>query len=563
MVDRLGRMAKEGARWEAEGPNTGRRGSGGVKARTSDQPLVGLTWRVAVVMRLAMTLLVFVSPMWARAETAAREGRTLKIANRSIVELHGIAGYSAADRIAAVEGRLDRAIERSPSPRVSLVDVENGTRVLMDGEPIFMVTLADVDGQIGETPRLVAEEAKKRLERVLADLAMQNSRPYLIRAATASGIATLVYLALLWLIRLTMRGVSRRLTRGAEQGARKFRVSGVSLLDVGRVLRLVRLLLILLGWSVGIMMTVTWLAFILTQFPYTRPWGEELELNLIHAAREGALSIARTLPDLAVVVVIIFLAVGIIRMAGWFFDRVEAGRIHVPWLEAESVRPTRRLFNFAAWVFAIVMAYPYLPGSDTEAFKGLSVLIGLMASLGGSSIVGQIASGLTLMYARTVRVGDYVRIGESEGTVTEIGMIATRIRTGLGEELVLPSATVLGSVTKNYSRAFPGTGYVVDTTVTIGYATPWRQVHAMLLEAASRTPGVAEAPPPIVRQLALSDFYIEYRLAAYTPLEAPPRANRSPERTPREHSRHVQPLRCSDHVPALPLRSARTPSGAS
>lgn len=521
MVDRVGRMAKEGARWEAEGPNTWRRGRGGAKARASDQPLVGLTRRATVVMRIAMVLLVLVSPMWARAEAGARDGQTLKIANRSIVELHAIAGYSAADRIAAVEARLERALERSSSPLVTLDDVENGTRILIDGEPIFMVTPADVDTQIGETPRIVAEEAKKRLERVLVDLAMQKSRPHLIRATTAAAIATLVYLIFLLLIRLTVRLIGRRLARGAEKGARKLRVKGVSLLDVSRALRFVRFLLILLSWGVGVVMTVTWLAFVLTQFPYTRPWGEELELNLITGAREGALSIARTLPDLAVVVVIIVIAVGIIRVAGWLFDRIEVGRIHVPWLEAEVVRPTRRLFNFAAWVFAIVMAYPYLPGSDTEAFKGLSVLIGLMASLGGSSIVGQIASGLTLMYARTVRVGDYVRIGESEGTVTEIGMIATRIRTGLGEELVLPSATVLGSVTKNYSRAFPGTGYVVDTTVTIGYATPWRQVHAMLLEAASRTPGVAGTPPPIVRQLALSDFNIEYRLAAYTPLEAP------------------------------------------
>jgi small-conductance mechanosensitive channel len=158
------------------------------------------------------------------------------------------------------------------------------------------------------------------------------------------------------------------------------------------------------------------------------------------------------------------------------------------------------------------MAYPYLPGSDTEAFKALSVLVGLMLSLGGSSIVGQAASGLVVLYTRTLRVGEYVRIDGNEGTIVELGTFTTRIRTGLGEELTLPNSLVLGSVTRNYSRAVRGPGYILDTTVTIGYDAPWRQVHAMLIEAARRTPGVLAEPPPAVFQTGLSDFYPVYRL---------------------------------------------------
>jgi small-conductance mechanosensitive channel len=133
---------------------------------------------------------------------------------------------------------------------------------------------------------------------------------------------------------------------------------------------------------------------------------------------------------------------------------------------------------------------------------------------------------MILMYTRTFKRGDYVRIGDNEGTVTELGMFSTRIRTGLGEEITLSNSTVIASTTKNYSRAVQGTGYVLDTVVTIGYGTPWRQVEAMLLEAARRTDDVAENPAPIVRQTALSDYYVEYRLIAYTPLERPaPRAD--------------------------------------
>jgi small-conductance mechanosensitive channel len=176
-------------------------------------------------------------------------------------------------------------------------------------------------------------------------------------------------------------------------------------------------------------------------------------------------------------------------------------------------------------VFALAMAYPYIPGSGTEAFKGVSVLLGLMLSIGASGIVGQAASGLILMYTRTYRPGEYVRIGDNEGTVVEMGMFTTRIRTGLGEELTLPNSLALSAVSKNYSRTVKGVGFVLDTTVTIGYDAPWRQVHAMLIEAAHRTSGVLSDPTPRVFQTALSDFYVEYRLVCQAvPSEPSPRA---------------------------------------
>jgi small-conductance mechanosensitive channel len=100
-------------------------------------------------------------------------------------------------------------------------------------------------------------------------------------------------------------------------------------------------------------------------------------------------------------------------------------------------------------------------------------------------------------------------------------MFATRLRTGRGEELILPNTIVLANTTRNYSRADAGRGFVLQVKVTIGYATPWRQVHAMLLEAARRTPDVVSDPAPFVIQAALSDFYVEYELVATATSEAP------------------------------------------
>ena len=190
-----------------------------------------------------------------------------------------------------------------------------------------------------------------------------------------------------------------------------------------------------------------------------------------------------------------------------------------------TVRATRGLVHIGVWLFALAMAYPYLPGSDTEAFKGITVLLGVMISLGSSNFVGQAMSGLILTYSRTLHVGEYVRIAEVEGTVTEMGTFATRIRTGLGEELTLPNTLIVGAVTKNYSRTVKDKGYIVDTVLTIGYDTPWRQVHAMMIEAARRTEGILPTPAPHVFQTALSDFYVEYRLVAQAVASAPrPRA---------------------------------------
>jgi small-conductance mechanosensitive channel len=155
----------------------------------------------------------------------------------------------------------------------------------------------------------------------------------------------------------------------------------------------------------------------------------------------------------------------------------------------------------------------------------VTVFVGLMLTLGGSSLVAQGASGLILMYSHTLRVGEYVRVGDDEGTVQELGAFTTKIRTGLGEELSLPNSLVLGTVTRNYSRTAQGPGYVVDTNVTIGYDTSWRLVESMLCEAARRTPGILATPAPRVFKMALSDFYVEYRLVAQaSPTEPRPRA---------------------------------------
>ena len=165
---------------------------------------------------------------------------------------------------------------------------------------------------------------------------------------------------------------------------------------------------------------------------------------------------------------------------------MQSGRFQLFGIDDQLAEPTRKLLVAVIWLFAVAMAYPYLPGAQTDAFKGLSVLVGLMISLGASSIVGQAAGGFTLLYARTMAVGDLVRIGDVDGQVLQIGLFTTRLRNLMGVEISIPNNVVLGGQLHNYSRNPDGPGLWLETGVTIGYDSPWRQVHRLLLDAAAQ-----------------------------------------------------------------------------
>jgi small-conductance mechanosensitive channel len=465
-------------------------------------------------------------PQSIAAERAARDSMPVKVANRTVIVLRGpIAGYSGSERAKSTMERIHALLEVEPHPQIAFEDAEEGkvTRVLLAGKLGFTVTPVDIDVNSGETTQIVAREAAKRLEQAIGEWREHGRPRYLVIAAALSAVATLVYGAVLWLLVHGNHWIGGRLSAAAAAQSQRLRVGGVRLLDAAHVLLFTRRTFTLVIWVLALALTSGWLTFVLEQFPFTRPWGEELEGNLLGLLKDVTLAIAGAMPGLLLVVVIFMIARAIVRMVAVFFDRVEKGRVDIKWLDADTVQPTRRIFNFVVLVFALAMAYPYLPGADTEAFKGLSVLVGLMVSLGGASVIGQAFNGLILMYTRAYRRGEYVRVGDNEGTIVDLSMFTTRLRTGMGEEITLPNSTVMAASIKNYSRAVDGTGYVVDTVVTIGYSTPWRQVEAMLLEAARRTPDIVSDPAPIVRQTALSDFYIEYRLAAYTPVETPAR----------------------------------------
>jgi small-conductance mechanosensitive channel len=458
----------------------------------------------------------------AKAPASAPEAALLKVANRTVIVLRGpIGGYRAQERADAGQARIRDALGTQALPAVRTEELSEGTRVVVGGITAFVVRPIDIDADAGETTATMAREAAKRLEAAFVARAEQRSPRYLAMAALTSLAATLVLGALLWLIMQVRRWADARVARAADEQTSKLRAIGLAF-GGGQVLAITRPLLRFLVLLAMLVLTCVWLAFVLEQFPYTMPYGERLGDELASLFGRAGLAVIEALPGLLLVVVIFLIARAVNRMLRLLFDRVERGHVRLAWLDANAAGPTRRIAAIVVWVFALAMAYPYLPGANTEAFKGLSVMVGLMVSLGGAGMIGQAFAGLALMYNGSIRAGEYVRISEVEGTVVELGMVVTRIRTGLGEVITLPNSAVTSTPIKNYSRAFEGTGFVLDTTVTIGYATPWRQVQAMLIEASLRTEGIVkEKPEPQVRQTALSDFHVQYRLIAYSSVRKP------------------------------------------
>lgn len=504
-------------------------------------------WRFGLVWLLSLMVggqAAVAAPPAAEASAAAAAPNAVTLVNRRIVELRAVlGGDSAAQRAEMARQALRDAVRREGPGVVTTTPAGPALRFEVDGSPVFYLVAEDLaDGGLGGHGGLLEAAGQKVATRLTDALRaareMRDPRAQAVAAAHALA-ATLALAVAAWgLLRVRRRGLAwlgawaarwqapgdgpgpaHGATGSAAAGPR----SGPGVLLGRHVWQVLQAAVAVLTLVLSLVLLDLWASYVLQRFAYTRPWGEALTQWLLDLLARFALGTAAALPGLATALLIFALARLVTRASSAVLGQVERGELHLGWLDVDTAGPTRRVGNLLVWLFALAMAYPHLPGADSESFKGVSVLAGLMLSLGASGVVGQAVSGLTLMYARALRVGEYVKIGDTEGTVTAVGLFTTRVHTGMGEEVSLPNAHVMGLPVRNFSRLVPDGRFVLHTAVTIGYATPWRQVQAMLLEAARRTAGVAQQPAPYVIQTALSDFYVEYRLCCQGSRAAPDR----------------------------------------
>lgn len=451
-------------------------------------------------------------PLKANTSDDKAETFPVEFMNREIFTVRtGFMGFTKKERALGIKNRIEMAIEQGGDDHVSIRPTPEGGRFIeLNGIAVFQVKPEDVDSLIGESIDDAAKNAAENLRIAVSEFRQQGNTSVLAKGIGLTVFASILFYLTCLVVFWGEKKIIARLRNWLVNHQNKLALA----IQPHQAIKAFIVLTNFSKWAIVAIAAYQWAAFCLRLFPFTRPWGEKLHGYLVGTVQEIVLAMVSALPGLLVVLLIVLLTRFASQMLKAFFAKIESGDVSVAWMDEDTAKPTRKLTQGLLWLFALAMAYPYFPGSNTEAFRGLSVLVGIMLSIGGSGVVGQAASGLIMIYSRVLREGEYVKIGEIEGLVTMVGIFSTKVRTSNGEEVNVPNSLIGNSMTVNSSRLAEGEGLMVHTTVTIGYNTPWRQVHGMLLQAAGNAPGLRSDPKPYVAQTALSDFYVEYRLTA-------------------------------------------------
>ena len=443
------------------------------------------------------------------------KARTVYIFHQPIVMLQAKFGLSTPEeRVLRIRNTLRSLSEEDMRHPVQILPVQRygqqGRLFVINGKPLMLLAESDLDEGDDLTLDQAAQRVLARFNAQRTSLIDQYSSSYLTLATVKVLAGTAVLILLYYLAFRSWSRVKAYFTARIllKKGWIPYRWR--SLLGAVEV-HAYALLMILLS----IVAFYLWLSWLFRLYPWTRVWGESLGDWSVNVIQRIALAIVSAFPGLLIVAIIFLLTAFILKLLKILLRRVETRKLQVPGLHPETVGATRKLISVMVWLFALSAAYPFLPGANSLAFKGVSVFFGLMLTLGSAGVMNHAMSGLVLIYSRALRKGDVIRIGDNEGLVSEIGMLATKIITRESYVVTVPNAVVVSGKITNLSAQNPGGGVNLTTGVTIGYDTPWRQVHAMLELAASRTQGIDPQHKPLVRQLSLMDWYIAYELQVH------------------------------------------------
>jgi small-conductance mechanosensitive channel len=474
---------------------------------------------------LAPALLVFLlgvsalhaAPAAEALDPAIRDGITVMHAGEELFRVRRpIGGLDVKQRATAIGSRLDLALrELDPSTaRLAIVGGAETHDVYLG--PRLIVSVTDADAAAENTSREArAAQLQQRLELVLKQANEAASAAGRARLIVTVLVAVLL-LALLWsILGRGARALLNRLNAGASarRGLRLGRAEILSGSQVAETLStmvgVARALLLLLA-------SVATAVFVLSLHPRTRPAAMQLEEGSLDALSSIGRAIAGYLPNLVYIALIIVIARVLIGITRGLFEQIGRGEIYFRGFYREWAQPTYSITRFILVVFTIILLYPYLPASNSVAFQGVSVLVGLIVSIGSASAIANVIGGLVITYMRAFKVGDRVRIGDTEGDVVSRDAFVVQLRTIKNVEVTIPNSLVLNSHVINQSAAARAAGLILHTSVTIGYDAPWRRVHELLRAAAAATPGVESDPAPFVLQTALNDFHVSYEINAHT-----------------------------------------------
>ena len=408
-----------------------------------------------------------------------------------------------------------------------------------DGNRSFILEVTSNDAQAAQRPlKALADDWFKIIQDEIAQYREKHSRQRQLFAMTATVVATLILVILILVINRLVATMRRYLGSWQETRAQPLRFQNLDILTVRAQGLLLQHLLSVLRWLLIICCFFSYSLVITFFFPQTEELGGEIINFFTREFASAWATLVNFLPDLFMIVVTIFIARFFLRVNRLVFDALEAGRISWPGFYPDWARPTRDLLTLLIWGVTVAIIFPYLPGSHSPAIQGLGLLGGALLTVGGAGTVASLISGYVIIYSRAFQEGDVISFDNYQGIVEQKSVLATQIRSLNGEILTIPNSALQSKSIINYSavvRDFK-LPLALQTTITLGYDVPWRQVHQVLVAAARTTPEVLTEPAPFVLQTSLDDFYVSYQLKAFI---------NQPEKLPQIYSNLLQNIQ--DH----------------
>jgi len=483
---------------------------------------------IAVASFAVLALMPVPSQAWADEESATvqeQQGYPVVVDGYEVFRVRQNLGAATAEqRAERISARLEElATAEDFDPRAIQVAEEGGVTTVRYRDQLI-VTINDAEAQGTGLPRqALAKQYAALIQEKLTVAREQHSARYLWHAAAYAVLTILIYVVVVWLIVASSRRLLNAIQTSAKARIHSIKIQQSEILHGDRLARLLAAASRLVRAALLAIITYIALAKSFSYFPWTREHSQRLLGYIVSPLISMGQALLAYLPKAFYILVIVAATHIVLRFVRVLARELERGRIQFAGFYPEWVQPTYKIVRVLLFAFATVMIYPYLPGEQSPAFKGISVFLGVLFSLGSTSAVANFVAGIILIYTRGFRIGDWVTIGDNTGEVVQQSMLATHVRTIRNEEITIPNSVVLGSYVTNFSLQAKEKGLALHTSVTIGYDAPWRTIHKLLIDAALKTRLILHDPPPFVLQAELEDSYVKYEINAYTdqPLQMP------------------------------------------
>ena len=440
---------------------------------------------------------------------------TVTVDGEDLFSVVGVSARPAKKRAADITERIVEVAKLGLStPNLKIQDTEFGPAIYIDGLYITTVTQVDVDYEGLDAPTL----AKRIGERVQEEIEGYRNR------RSEAGFTASLITAISWTLAFAAFSVAlflggRYLRKRADQRTvawvQRVEQSTGKIVKADTIVSTTRVTI----WIVGFLIFVTALYYYLSQvlfaFAETRGIAVVLLEYFTGPVFHIVWLIVGEIPDLIMLVIIYFITRYLLRIVRLIFQNIELGTIKTKGFEPAWIWPTYRIVSVVLTIFAVVVAFPYIPGSETAAFKGITIFLGIILSLGSSSVISNLLSGLFVIYRRSVNQGDWVDVRGQVGSVESITLLETILRSANNELISIPNSQLLSSELTNFTQQGETDGLLVHTSVGIGYEEPQRKVEKLLLEAASRTASLKKGPAPFVLRKELADYAVVYEVKAY------------------------------------------------